>query len=231
MLNLPLRVLRASVVIFRRFGIVDPMTEIDPLIRLLQTADAAADLPKAAGDLPDRVRRRRAQRAKKSKQIRFASLAGAAVLLVGISIYTLKPPAPPGGEVPVDQQLAINPPRNTPEANGHNVDIARLRANADALAAEAAALEHELALTRGFEVRQQLREEHQTQLAAQLERQSTPDSLDRAALVGISQGDFYRDVRQSTDEARAAYESVIDYFPNSPWAAIAQTRIGQLQMN
>ena len=75
------------------------------------------------------------------------------------------------------------------------------------------------------------RAEHQTQLAVQLERQSTPNSLDRAALVGISQGDFYRDVRQSTDDARAAYESVIDYFPNSPWAAIAQTRIGQLQMN
>ena len=210
------------------------MTEIDPLIRLLQTADGAADLPKAAGDLPDRVRRRRAQRAQKSKQIRFASLAGAAVVLVGFSIYTLKPPAPPGGEVPVDQQIAINPPHpkaTRPGANGHNVDIARLRADADALAAEAAALEHELALTRGYEVRQQLREEHQSQLAAQLERQSTPDSLDRAALVGLSQGDFYRDVRQSTDEARAAYESVIDYFPNSPWAAIAQTRIGQLQMN
>jgi len=210
------------------------MTEIDPLIRLLQTADAAADLPKAAGDLPDRVRRRRAQRAKKSKQIRFASLAGAAVVLVGISIYALKPPAPPGGEVPVGQQIAINPPHpegTRPGANGHNVDIARLRANADALAAEAAALEHELALTRGYEARQQLREEHQSQLAAQLERQSTPNSLDRAALVGLSQGDFYRDVRQSTDDARAAYESVIDYFPNSPWAAIAQTRIGQLQMN
>ena len=210
------------------------MTEIDPLIRLLQTADAAADLPNAAGDLPDRVRRRRAKRARTSKQIRFASLAGAAVVLVGISINALKPPAPPGGEVPVDQQIAINPPHpkgTRPGANGHSVDIARLRADADALAAEAAALEHELALTRGYEVRQQLREEHQTQLAAQLERQSTPDSLDRATLVGLSQGDFYRDVRQSTDEARAAYESVIDYFPNSPWAAIAQTRIGQLQMN
>jgi hypothetical protein len=213
-----------------RFTTFDPMTEIDPLIRLLQTADAAADLPKAAGDLPDRVRRRRAQRAKKTNQIRFAGVAGAAVVLVGISIYALKPRALPGGGGRVDDQTALHPPAE-PRASEHNVDIARLRADADALAAEAAALEHELTLTRGYAVRQQLREEHQSQLAAQLERQSTPDSLDRAALVGISQGDFYRDVRQSTDEARAAYESVIDYFPDSRWAAMAQGRIRELQMN
>jgi hypothetical protein len=220
---------------FRRFAAFDPMTEIDPLIRLLQTADAAADLPTAAGDLPDRVRRRRAKRARKSKQIQFASLAGAAVVLVGISINAVKPPAPPGGEVPVDQQLAINPPHpkgTRPGANAVQRDnIAELRAQTDALAAEAESLARELALTHGYEVRQHLREEHQTQLAAQFDRQLLPDSIDRAALVGLSQGDFYRDVRQSTDEARAAYESVVDHFPESQWAALAQTRINQLQMN
>ena len=108
-MNQLLRVLRVSVVNIHRFGMFDPMTEIDPLIRLLQTADAAADLPKAAGDLPDQVRRLRAQRAKKSKQIRFASLAVAAVLLASISIYALKPPAPPGGGGRVDDQTALIP--------------------------------------------------------------------------------------------------------------------------
>src|SRR6185437_14413025 len=98
------------------------MTEIDPLIRLLQTADAAVNLPSPSADLSDRVRRRGVQRAKKSKQIRFASLAGAAVVLACISIYALKPPTPPGGEVPVDQQMAINPPAE-PGTKGDDVDI------------------------------------------------------------------------------------------------------------
>ena len=209
------------------------MTEIDPLFRLLHSADAAADLAKAAGDLPDRVRRLQPIGRRNRNKFDLPALPRAA-LMAGISIFTLEPPAPPGGEVPVDQQIATNPPHpkgTRPGANGHNVDIARLRADADALAAEAAALEHELALTHGYEVRQQLREEHQSQLAAQLERQSTPDSLDLAALVGLSQGDFYRNCADRPTKLAQAYESVIDYFRTVPGRRLLQTRIGQLQMN
>jgi hypothetical protein len=197
------------------------MPHDDSLIELLRTADAAASTPSMTGDLSARVRRRRAAKIAKVWRIRIGVLAGAVVMLVAVSLRITLFPGGRGQGAGAGIAKVID----------HGTDIVQLRADADALAAEVAALEHELALTRGFETRQQLREEHQTQLAVQLERQSSPNSLDRAALVGISQGDFYRDVRQSLNEARAAYESVVDYFPESQWAALAQTRINQLQMN
>jgi hypothetical protein len=197
------------------------MPHDDSLVELLRTADGAASTPSMTGDLSARVRRRRAAKIAKVWRIRIGMLAGAVVMLVAVSLRITLFPGGKGQGAGTGIAKVID--------NG--TDIVQLRADADALAAEVAALEHELALTRGYDVRRQLREEHQSQLAAQLERQSTPNSLDRAALVGISQGDFYRDVRQSTDEARAAYESVIDHFPDSQWATLAQGRISELQMN
>ena len=213
------------------------MTESDPLIRLLQSADSATFPPASGGDLPSQVRRRRAAQAARIHRIKLSGLAcaaGAAVVLVMVAIHSWQPPAPPGGGVPIDRPLAQDPPHpegTRPGASGPVIDIAKLRAEADALGAEADALERQMALVRGEQVRQELRDEHQSQLAAQIERHSFPDSIDRAALVGISQGDFYRDVRQSTDDARAAYESVVDHFPDTQWAALAQGRISALQMN
>ena len=213
------------------------MTDNDRLIRLLQSADAAAALPPPKDDLASRVRRRRAATVARINRLKLGGLAcgaGAAVVLVMVAIHSWQPPAPPGGLGQVDNPSALQPPHpegTRPGASGPVVDVGKLRAEADALADEADALERQLTLVRGEQVRRELRDEHQLQLAAQIERHSFPDSIDRAALVGLSQGDFYRDVRQSTDDARAAYESVVDYFPDSQWAALAQGRIDQLRMN
>jgi hypothetical protein len=185
------------------------MTENDRLIRLLQSADAAAIVPPPKDDLANRVRRRRAATVARINRLKLGGLAcgaGAVVVLVMVAIHSWQPLVPVG-------------------------DVAKLRAEADTLEAEADALERQMALVRGEQVRRELRDEHQSQLAAQIERHSFPDSIDRAALVGLSQGDFYRDVRQSNDDARAAYESVIEYFSDSRWALLAQARINQLQMN
>ena len=209
------------------------MTENDRLIRLLQSADAAAAVPPTKDDLTNRVRRRRAAQVARINRLKLGGLAcgaGAAVVLVMVAIHSWQPPAPPGGLGKVDHPSALHPPAE-PGASGPVVDVGKLRAEADALAAEADALERQMALVRGEQVRRELHDEHQSQLAAQIERHSFPDSIDRAALVGLSQGDFYRDVRQSNDDARAAYESVIEYFSDSRWALLAQARINQLQMN
>ena len=206
------------------------MTDNDQLICLLQSADAAAAVPPPKDDLASRVRRRRAAQVARINQIKLGALSGVAVVLVAVALHSWQPPAPPGGGVPMDRPLAQHPPAE-PGASGPIGDVGKLRAEADALAAEADALERQMALARGEQVRRELRDEHQSQLAAQIERHSFPDSIDRAALVGLSQGDFYRDVRQSTDDARAAYESVVDHFPDSQWAVLAQGRIDQLQMN
>jgi hypothetical protein len=209
------------------------MTESDPLIRLLQSADAAAGLPPPKDDLANLVRRRRAATVTRINRLKLGGLAcaaGAAVVLVMVAIHSWQSPNPPGDLGQVDNPSALHPPAE-PGTSGRVGDVAKLRAEADALAAEADALERQMALIRGEQVRRELREEHQSQLTAQIERHSVPDSIDRAALVGLSQGDFYRDVRQSTDDARAAYESVVNHFPNSQWAVLAQGRIDQLQMN
>jgi hypothetical protein len=217
-----------------RINDFDFMSDADRLIRLLQSADAAAAVPPQKDELANRVRWRRAATVERIHRIKLGALAGVAVVLVAVALRSWQPPAPPGGGVPMDRRLAQNPshPEGTrPGASGPVGDVAKLRAEADALGAEADALERQMALIHGEQVRRELRDEHQSQLAAQIERHSFPDSIDRAALVGLSQGDFYRDVRQSTDDARAAYESVVDHFPNSQWAALAQGRIDQLQMN
>jgi len=110
-----------------------------------------------------------------------------------------------------------------------DAEIARLRAETDSLATEANALERQLRLIHSEEARSQLRDQHASNVLA-----GSGDSLsalDRAALVGISQGDFYRDIRQSLDQAKTAYESVLAEFPDTRWASVAQSRIDLLLMN
>ena len=106
-----------------------------------------------------------------------------------------------------------------------------MRAEADAFGAEADALQRQLIQIRRAQSRQELRQEHQSQVQALISDQSLPSPQDRVALIGLSQGDFYRDIRQSLDQAKAAYESVITEFPDSHWAELAQSRIELLNMN
>lgn len=223
------------------------MTPNDPLIRLLHTADAAAGSPMPPIDLADRVRRRRARQITNSKRIKIglASITTAAVIVMVASIRPWQPPVPPGVGAPPDTALAEKPSAE-PGANGANLDgnanlpnavvlnaseIACLKSQADALGVEADALQRQLNRTRDTESRQELRQEHQLQVLARINQESLPSPLDCVALIGLSQGDFYRDIRQSLEQAKTEYESVIAEFPDSRWAELAQSRIELLNMN
>lgn len=184
------------------------MNSDDPLIRFLQAADAASALPGSSEDLPHRVRARCAQQMSRSKRLKIGSSAIAVVAIALVA--SLQPLQPIAHSLP-------------------DAEITQLRAQSDQLAAEADALERQLGRIKSQEIRLQLSQEHTSQLLAAASDQLSP--LDRAALVGISQGDFYRDIRQSLDEAKTSYESVLADFPDTRWASVAQSRIDLLLMN
>jgi len=189
------------------------MNSDDPLTRLLRSADAAANQPALPSALPARIRLRQQERRESARRIRAGLVTSAVVIVAAISLWTL------------GQRHALWPvSRGLPDA-----EVAQFRAESDSLAAEAAALERQLGRIKSQETRTQLRQEHTSHLLAGAGDRLSP--LDRAALVGISQGDFYRDVRQSLDEAKAAYQSVLADFPDTRWASVAQSRIDLLLMN
>jgi hypothetical protein len=111
-----------------------------------------------------------------------------------------------------------------------SAEIARLRAQADALGAQADALQRQLNFARDEQARQDLREQYRRQLAADAVAQTEQSPIDRAALIALGQGDYYRD-QQAPQPAQAAYQSVLDNFPTSPWAVVARQRLTQFQMN
>lgn len=193
------------------------MPDRDPLIDLLHLADGASAPPASSPDLPDRVRARRARQVARNKRLTIGSTAIAAVAVALLALVTFN-------------RLVTN---DTPQPAASSLppaEVAALRAQSDQLAAEADALNRQLNLLQREQSLDGLRQEHQSYLLAEAAGGSLPP-LDRAALIGISQGDFYRDIRQSLGEAKAAYESVITDFPDTRWAALAQSRIELLMMN
>jgi hypothetical protein len=189
------------------------MNPDDPLTRLLHSAAAAANQPVLPSGLPARVRLRQQRRRNSARRIRGGLATSAVIIVLAMSLRFLS------------QRDGLRPvARSLPDA-----EIAQLRAESDRLAAEAAALERQLSRIKNQEARTELRQEHASHVLAAATDPLSP--LDRAALVGISQGDFYRDIRQSLDEAKAAYESVLAEFPETRWATIAQSRIDLLPMN
>jgi len=190
------------------------MTPNDPLTRLLHSGDAAANQPALPPGLPARVRLRQQQRCRSAGRIRAALVASAVLIVAAITLRTLS------------QRGALLPAARGVQPG----EIAALRAESDQLATEADALQHQLNLLQREQTLDRLRQEHQSHLLAGTASGSIPP-LDRAALIGISQGDFYRDIRQSLDEAKAAYESVVADFPDTRWATLAQSRIELLLMN
>jgi cell division protein FtsB len=189
------------------------MNSDDQLARLLRSADAAANRPALPSDLPSRIRLRQQERRESVRRIRAGLVTSAVVIVAAISLRSLY------------QRDALRPvaPRL------QSADIAALRAESEQFAAEAADLERRLSLIRNQETLTKLRQQHNSHALAGAGDPLSP--LDRAALVGISQGDFYRDIRQSLDDAKAAYEGVLADFPDTRWASVAQSRIDLLMMN
>src|SRR5262245_27621365 len=190
------------------------MNSDDPLPRPLHSPDAPANQPALPSGLPARVHLRQHERRKSARRIRAGLITGAAII---VAVFSLRA---------VDQRDALRPVVRSLQP----ADIAALRAESEQFAAEADALQRQLNLLQRQQTLGQLRQEHQSRLVAEATSQSFPP-LDRAALIGISQGDFYRDIRQSLDEAKAAYESVLADFPDTRWASVAQSRIELLLMN
>jgi len=190
------------------------MNPDDQLSRLLHSADAAADQPAPPSGLPARVRLRQQRRRNSARRIRAGLVTSAIIIVAAVSLRAL------------DQRDALRPAAR----NIQPAEIAALRAESEQFAAEADTLQRQLNLLQRQQTLGQLRQEQRSRLVAEATSQSLPP-LDRAALVGISQGDFYRDIRQSLDDAKAAYESVLADFPDTRWATIAQSRIDLLPMN
>jgi len=194
------------------------MPDRDPLIDLLHAADAASAPPASSTDLPHRVHARRAQQIAYKKHLTIGS---AAIAIVAIALLA-----------PVTFNRLV--PNNTlpPAASSLlPADVATLRAEADQLVAEADALQRQVTAIRLEQSRQDLREEYRRQLAANIDADAAQSPIDRAAAIALCQGDFYWEVQQNRAPAQAAYQSILDNFPNSPLASVAQSRLQQLQMN
>jgi hypothetical protein len=214
------------------------MNSDDPLIRLLRTADTAAAPPSASPDLVSRIHRRHTRRLAHNRlKLASATLAAATIAII-VSLRPWQPPAPPGGDAPNSVTIAQRPSAE-PRAIGPqsaasglpDAEIAQLRAEAEALSAEAAALERQIAAARAEQSRQDIREEYRHQLAANATAEAGQSPIDRAAAIALCQGDFYWEVQQNRAPAQAAYQSILDNFPTSSLASVAQARLQQLQMN
>ncbi|HZZ27217.1 MAG TPA: hypothetical protein VFE46_04350 [Pirellulales bacterium] len=207
------------------------MNSDDPFLRTLQAADAAATPPLPQADLPQQVRQRHARQLRTVRKWKIG-VAGTAMMLVCIATFIIahKLPVRPGDAAPMDATLAGNP-RAEPGANGLSPsDILQLRVQADALGAEADALQRQLTAVRQEQTRQDLRDEYRRQLAANAQTDTGESAIDRAAAIALCQGDYYWE-QQARQPARAAYQSVLDNFPQSHWAVVAQERLNQFQMN
>jgi hypothetical protein len=226
------------------------MTPDDPLFNLLHTADAAATPPLSPADLPQQVRRRYTQRQRTAQQWKLG-VAGTATLVVimAASINFHQPPVPPGnatqmgaGDSPRRDEGAGNSPLPSGEGQGEGAglvaasaptpaELAELKKQADALGAQADTLEKQLNLARDEQHRQDLRDEYRRQLAANAHAETEESPIDRAAAVALGEGDYYWQIQQARGPAEAAYQSVLDNFPQSHWAEVAKARLSQFQMN
>ena len=211
------------------------MQHDDPLIRLLRSADAAVREPAPSSDLADRASttaRHRDARSWLARREAPGTCAAAAVLLIVVAIrgglsWHDETPSP----VEVAQHTPDGPSAPESPARDDATEIARLRAEADAYRAQADALERELNFTRNELARQEFLEEYEHHTAIEAAVDLTPTGSDRAAAIGLCEGDFYRDRPGEMDEAIAAYQRVVSNFPESAWATVARERLADHQMN
>jgi hypothetical protein len=179
---------------------------------LLRDTDEAVASPCLRPDFAKRVRQCKHRRDVKHRWITTAAATSTVLLASILGVYEF----------------------GRPHASKTTMDaaaIARLRAEADSIGAEAEALERQLDLERSARSQQDLRDQYRNELAKAAVDGTMPSATDRAALVALGQGDFYLDSQRSLDEAKAQYQSVTDKFPDSRWAQIARDRLNRLKMD
>jgi hypothetical protein len=186
------------------------MPENDPLLRLLQSADAAANTPLVAADLLQRVRQRQATKAARTRRIAAAGMTVSAALLIVVFVRN-------GRQSTVDQSPS--------QINA--AELTQLRAEANAFKAEADALQRMVDKMRTRDSRLDLVDEHHKIAVAS----AAGDSMDRIAMLALCRGDFLWQEYRARESAAEAWQSVVDNFPDTQAALAAHQRIRQLQMN
>ena len=215
------------------------MNETDPLIRLLQTADASAAAPVQSADLAVRVQRKRKTQLARVRRMKFGALTVAGVGLLAVAL--VRPWQPParstlgaGGETPVENDLAIQP-ANEPGAIGSKElpkpSGEQLLAEARVLDAEARALERLIAAHQNQQRLQELTAEHDRLLVATSAPDPAAAALDRMAASAVCQADFLWETLGDRRAAETAYRNVVENFPDTNWAMIAQDNLTRLEMN
>lgn len=195
------------------------MTHEDPLVRLLRSADGARAEPAPQADLVERAyvgARRKDAQAKILRRTALGAGAVAALLLATVAYR---------GQV-ADREVAEGP-----VAVDDSAEIAQLRAEAEALGAEADSLERTLSMARDEVARQELLDESRRQTAIAVASEVTPSGSDRAASIALCEGDYYRNTAGDADAAVAAYQRVVNRFPDSPLAHVARERLARIEMN
>ncbi len=206
------------------------MNETDPLIRLLQTADASAAAPVQSVDLAVRVQQKRKTQLARARRMKFGALSVAGVGLLAVAL--VRPWRPPagsslgaGGETPGENGLAIQP-ANEPGAIGSKESTKltgeQLLAEARSLDAEARALERLIAAHQNQQRLQELTAEHDRLLVATSAPDPAAAALDRLAASAVCQADFLWETLGDRRAAETAYRNVVENFPDTHWAMLAQ---------
>jgi hypothetical protein len=195
------------------------MPHEDPLIRLLHTADAARGAPAPRADLAERAYLGARRKDARARVLRRTALGAGAVAALLLAVVAYR------GSV-ADREVA-----EVPVAAADSAQIAQLRAEAEAFRAQADSLERTLSAARNEVAWQELLDESRRQTALAVAAEVTPSGSDRAASIALCEGDYYRDTAGEIDAAVAAYQRVVNRFPDSPLANVARERLAGIEMN
>lgn len=189
----------------------------DPLKRILQEADAAADQPPPMStDLARRVRRL----AERRRRLSFGLNAAAAlVLAVGMTLLWSSPRIPPR---PVPGVHLVGQQQEQLEAERMQAEITRLRREAASRLAVA---------RRTRELMARSGRARGSKLAAEV-----PDPManvrrevERTAYLLVWQADRMCRQQNLCDLAVGKYRRVVELFPDTPWATVARQRLDEIR--
>jgi len=189
----------------------------DPLANLLHAADAVAPRSQSTpAEILHGVERRRRKRTR-----RRTALATSSALLAALAVWWASDAPGPVQQIPLAaDRPAINA---TPSLDPNwRLEIARLEHEAQQARALAKALQLAHAAT-----------DAQAAVAALppaplSPRAAAAEQVDAAARTSVLRADMLRESFARLDEAAAAYRAVIERFPETHWATVAQRRLADM---
>jgi hypothetical protein len=182
----------------------------DPLRELLTRTDAVAVTTKPRDGLAVHVRAEALRRRSRTRR----AFGAASIVLIAVGAASSLFRSPP--QTPVADVAVVAP---------DPADLARVREEITALRHEATAREATVAAMIAGEARG--RRPPARPAVDALDR--IRDQQDLAALALVRQADrFYHDLARP-QRAAAAYERVVELFPQTPWAAVARQRLNEIK--